>query len=95
MYLCVMPYRCNENLAVDEILQSRTFRVVASPFYAIIAQALSFYLLWKIVGDLKFALVMWFGMRIFALMGKHDSKLLDPHAATSDTDDTTMITTTP
>jgi stearoyl-CoA desaturase (delta-9 desaturase) len=66
MVLCVLPYRCQENLAVDEILQSRTFRVVASPLYAIIAQSTSFYLLWKIAGGLKFALVMWFGMRIFA-----------------------------
>jgi fatty-acid desaturase len=66
MVLCVLPYRCQENLAVDDVLQSRTFRVVASPLYAIIAQSISFYLLWKIAGSLKFALVMWFGMRIFA-----------------------------
>jgi fatty-acid desaturase len=65
--LCMMPYQCNENLAGDEILNSRTFRVVANPFFAIVSQALSFYLLWKFVGDLKFVLVMWFGMRIFAL----------------------------
>ena len=67
LYLCVMPYRCTENLASDEILQSRTFRFVASPFFALSAQALSFYLLWKVARSLKFALVMWFGMRIFAL----------------------------
>src|SRR5215472_7677828 len=67
MYLCVMPYRCNENLAADPILKSWTFRIVASPSFAIVAQSFSFYLLWKLAGDLKFALVMWFGMRIFAL----------------------------
>ena len=67
MVLCVLPYRCQENLAVDEILQSRTFRVVANPLFAILVQSFSFYLLWKIAGGLKFALVMWFGMRIFAL----------------------------
>jgi fatty-acid desaturase len=67
MVLCVLPYRCQEDLTGDDILQSRTFRVVASPLYAIIAQSISFYLLWKIAGGLKFALVMWFGMRIFAL----------------------------
>jgi fatty-acid desaturase len=66
-YLCVMPYRCQEDLASDaEILKSRTFRVVGNPLFAIVVQALSFYLLWKIAGSLKFALVMWFGMRIFA-----------------------------
>jgi fatty-acid desaturase len=63
----MMPYECNENLATDPILGSLTFRVIASPVFAIVAQALSFYLLWKIVGDLRFALVMWVVMRIFAL----------------------------
>jgi fatty-acid desaturase len=67
LYLCVVPYQCKDNLAGDMILKSRTFRVVANPFFAILSQAFSFYLLWKLVGDLKFALVMWFGMRIFAL----------------------------
>ena len=67
MVLCVLPYRCQENLAGDDILQSRTLRITASPIYAIVAQSFSFYLLWKIAGSLQFALVMWFGMRIFAL----------------------------
>ena len=67
MYLCVMPYRCRENLVADEILKSRTFRVVANPLFAIAVQASSFYLLWKLAGSLKFTLVMWFGTRIFAL----------------------------
>lgn len=66
LVLCVLPYRCQEDLAGDDILKSRTFQLVGSPFYAIVAQSLSFYLLWKLAGGLKFALVMWFGMRIFA-----------------------------
>jgi len=66
-YLCLMPYQCTENLADDRILQSRTFRVVENPFFAFLAQAFSFYLLWKLAGNLKFALVMWVGARIFAL----------------------------
>lgn len=65
-YLCVLPYQCQENLASDKILKSRTFRVAASPIFAILVQSFSFYLLWELVGSLKFALVMWFGMRIFA-----------------------------
>jgi len=64
---CVAPYRCNDNLAGDEILNSRTFRVAANPVFAILVQAFSFYLFLKIVGDLKFVLVMWLGIRIFAL----------------------------
>jgi stearoyl-CoA desaturase (delta-9 desaturase) len=67
MYRCVMPYRCQENLASDPILQSRTFRIFTSPLVAIVLQTFSFCLLWKLVGSLKFTLVMWFGMRIFAL----------------------------
>jgi fatty-acid desaturase len=67
MVLCLLPYKCIENAAGDEILQSRIFRIVASPIFAIVAQVFSFYLLWKLVGDLKFALVMWLGMRVFAL----------------------------
>jgi fatty-acid desaturase len=66
LYLCAMPYQCNDNLAGDEILRSRTFQVVANPVFAVIAQAFSFYLFWKLVGDLKFVLVMWVGIRIFA-----------------------------
>ena len=67
LFLCMFPYRCTENLASDKILKSRTFRVVASPFFAIPAQIFSFYLLWKLAQSLTFALVMWVGMRIFAL----------------------------
>jgi len=67
MYLCVMPYRCVENLTGDKILKSPTFRVIANPLFAIVVQAFSFYLLWKLARSLKFALVMWFGTRIFAL----------------------------
>lgn len=67
MVLCVLPYRCQESLANDEILKSRTIRVTANPIFAILVQSASFYLLWKIAGGLVFALVMWFGMRIFAL----------------------------
>jgi stearoyl-CoA desaturase (delta-9 desaturase) len=67
MYRCLMPYRCNENLAGDPILKSRTFRIVASPIFAIVVQTLSFYLLWKVIGNLRFVAVMWLGMRLFAL----------------------------
>jgi stearoyl-CoA desaturase (delta-9 desaturase) len=66
LYLCVMPYPY-EKLAGDEILKSRTFRITANPVFALLAQAFSFYLFWKLVGDLKFVLVMWIGIRVFAL----------------------------
>jgi sn-1 stearoyl-lipid 9-desaturase len=66
LYLCLLPYRCKENLAGDKILKSRTFRVVANPIFAVLSQAFSFYVLWKLVGSVKFALAMWVGIRIFA-----------------------------
>jgi fatty-acid desaturase len=66
LYLCLLPYKCKENLAGDDILKSRTFRLMASPFFAVPAQAFSFFLLWKLVGRLTFTLVIWLGMRIFA-----------------------------
>jgi stearoyl-CoA desaturase (delta-9 desaturase) len=66
LYLCHLPYRCQENLATDDILRSRTFRIVGSWVFAVVAQMAAFWLLWKLVGSLKFALVMWIGMRIFA-----------------------------
>jgi fatty-acid desaturase len=67
LYLCVVPYECTENLGTDKILQSRSFRVVSSNYFAIFSQVFSFSLLWLIARDLKFTLVMWVGMRIFAL----------------------------
>lgn len=67
VYLCLLPYKCIESLTTDRILHSRTFRVAANPLFAIVVQAFSFYLLWKLAGSLKFALVMWIGTRVFAL----------------------------
>ena len=67
MYLCVVPYTCRENLATDKILLSRTFRFVASNYFAAFSQVFSLSLLWLLVRDWKFALVMWIGLRIFAL----------------------------
>src|SRR5260370_3410870 len=64
---CVAPYRCNDNLAGDEILNSRTFRVAANPVFAILVQAFSFYLFLKIVGDLRFLRGLWLGLQFFAL----------------------------
>jgi len=67
LYRCMMPYECNENLATDKILKSRILRIFTSPIVAIVVQAASFYLLWKLVGSLLFAATMWIVMRIFAL----------------------------
>jgi stearoyl-CoA desaturase (delta-9 desaturase) len=67
LYRCMMPYRCKENLTNDPILHSRTIQAAGNAFFVIPAQIFSFYLLWKLARSLTFALVMWAGMRIFAL----------------------------
>ena len=63
--LCLLPYRCQENLASDDILKSRAFRVAGNWVFAVVAQTATFYLIWRLVGSLKFTLVMWVGVRIF------------------------------
>lgn len=67
LYLCLFPYPCKENVANDAILQSRTFRVVASYWFAIPAQIASFCFLWWLARSLLFAVVLWVGVRVFAL----------------------------
>lgn len=65
--LCLFPYKTDVNVANDEILRSRPFRLVANPIFTVIAQASSFLLLWWLAGDLGFAALIWVGTRIFAL----------------------------
>ena len=67
LYLCIVPYSSNENLANDQILKSLSFRLVANNFFAIFSQVFSFSILWLLVQDWTFAIVMWVGLRIFAL----------------------------
>lgn len=67
LYLCVFPYESRENVSNDKILKSWSFRLVSSNVFAIFSQIFSFSLLWIIVRDLRFTLVMWLGMRVFAL----------------------------
>lgn len=67
LYLCVIPHPSNENIANDRIFQSWPFKLVANNYFAIFSQVFSFSLLWLLVGDWRFAAVMWAGLRIFAL----------------------------
>jgi stearoyl-CoA desaturase (delta-9 desaturase) len=65
--LCVLPYECKTNLASDDIFESWAFRLVANPVFAVASQVFNFWLLWRLVGDLRFAAAMWVVFRIFAL----------------------------
>lgn len=67
LYLCLVPYPCRENTARDRIFKSWSFRLVSNNYFALFSQVFSLSLLWLLVRDLKFALVMWVGLRIFAL----------------------------
>ena len=44
-----------------------TFRLVSNPVYAVLSQFVSFGLVWLLFRDWKFALVLWVGLRLFAL----------------------------
>jgi stearoyl-CoA desaturase (delta-9 desaturase) len=67
LWLCVVPYPCDRNYARDRIFRSWVFRLTASNTFAVFTQFFSLSLLWLLVRDLKFALWMWVGLRIFAL----------------------------
>lgn len=67
MYLCVFPYRCKSNLAQDAIFRSWPMRLVSSRSFAVFSQVSSFGILSLAVGDFIFALVLWCGVRLFAL----------------------------
>ncbi|HEY2781389.1 MAG TPA: fatty acid desaturase [Steroidobacteraceae bacterium] len=66
-YLCLFPYRCEQDMARDEILKSWPFSMVRHPLFAVLAQCISYVFVWALVRDWKFALALWAGIRIFAL----------------------------
>jgi len=67
MYLCLFPYKCEANMATDEIFKSWSFRIVSNPVFAVVSQVFNFWLLWVLVGDLRFAAVMWGIFRVFTI----------------------------
>src|SRR5882672_65188 len=67
LYLSFFPYKCESNLASDALLKTFTFRLVSSTYFGIFAQFSSFALLWVVVRDWKFALVLWWGARLLGI----------------------------
>ncbi len=67
LVLCVLPYRAIDDVATDDILKTATFRLTAHPVFAVLSQVLNVAALTWLVGDLRFALVMWVGLRVFSL----------------------------
>jgi fatty-acid desaturase len=66
-YLCLFPYPCEQDMARDAILKSWPFPLVGHPLFAIFAQFASYGFIWALTRDWKYALVLWSGIRIFAL----------------------------
>ena len=54
-------------MAKDEILKTPTMRIVSSSYFGVFSQFSSYGLLWLAFGEWLFALVLWIGVRIFAL----------------------------
>jgi fatty-acid desaturase len=67
LYLCLLPYKTDVNIATDAILKTWPMRLAGNPVFFIVAQSLNFVLLWWLVGDALFAAVLWVGTRVFAL----------------------------
>jgi fatty-acid desaturase len=66
-YLCLFPYRCEQDMARDEILNTWPFTMVASPAFALFAQFASYVFVWALVRDWRYAFALWAGIRVFAL----------------------------
>lgn len=67
MYLCIFPYQCRSNLAKDPIFKSWPFRLVSNPYFAVFSQFTSFGILWLATRNWKYALMLWWAVRVFAL----------------------------
>jgi fatty-acid desaturase len=67
MYLCICPYTCKSNLAKDPIFKTWPFRLTSSRYFGVFSQTSSFALLWLLTKDWKYSLVLWVGVRFFAL----------------------------
>ena len=67
LWLCLFPYTTHIDVATDEIFRSWPFRLVSNPVFALVSQVFNLWLLWVLVGDLRFALTIWVLFRVFAL----------------------------
>ena len=67
LYLCLFPYKCQANMANDDIFKSWSFRLVSNPVFEVVAQIFNFWLLYMLVRDVLFAAVMWVMFRVFGL----------------------------
>ena len=67
LWLCLVPYRTEVDVATDAILKTWPFRLVANWPFAIAATAFQLWAIAALTGSWTFALVMWTTFRAFAL----------------------------
>lgn len=68
MYRSLFPYKCKSNLArADAILKTLPFRLVSNNYFAVFSQLSSFALIWLVVRNVRYALVLWWGARFLGL----------------------------
>ena len=67
LWLCLFPYACNEDVARDAVFRTWPFRLTSNWLFAIASVVTSYGTLWWLTGSWAFALVMWMGLRVFAL----------------------------
>ena len=67
MLLCIFPYECKSNLVKEPIFKSWSFRLTSGRYFGVFSQLSSFGLLWLLTKDWKYSLVLWVGVRVFAL----------------------------
>jgi len=67
LYLCLLPYKCQFDLARDPIFETWPMRLAASPFFAVAAQVSSYAFVWGLVSDWVYALALWCSVRLVGL----------------------------
>ena len=77
LYLCLMPYKCEANMATDDIFESWSFRLVSNPIYAVVSQVLNFGFLWLLRRPTLCGRDL-VDVPSLRAVGQHDPELLDP-----------------
>ncbi len=67
MYLCIFPYQCKSNLAKDPIFRTWALRLTSLRYFGVLSQLSSYFLLWVVTSNWRYSLVLWIGVRFFAL----------------------------
>jgi stearoyl-CoA desaturase (delta-9 desaturase) len=64
--LMLLPYPSVANMLTEPVFRAWSLRLTSTWTFCFFAQACSYVLLWLVVGDWKYALVPWCGMRLVA-----------------------------